>query len=154
MSRLELKLPPLALLMIAMAAMWGLRLLLPGLGAARGTGAIALAVGLAGLGGAIGLFALAAFHERGTTVNPMTPDAASALVTGGIYRLSRNPMYLGLSVLLVAFAAFLASPVTLAVVPLFVAYLDRFQIAPEERAMRARFGAEFDAYAARVRRWL
>lgn len=154
MSRLELKVPPLALLMVAMAAMWGIRLVLPQFSGARSVGVVALAVGIAGLGGAIGLFALAAFQEQRTTVNPMRPEAASALVTGGIYRFSRNPMYLALVVLLCAWAVYLANPVALAVVPVFAAYLDRFQITPEERALRNRFNAEFEDYAARVRRWI
>jgi protein-S-isoprenylcysteine O-methyltransferase Ste14 len=72
----------------------------------------------------------------------------------GVYRWTRNPMYLGMAVLLLAWGLWLANGAALAVISLFVAYLNRFQIAPEERALQARFGDEFTAYRARVRRWL
>jgi protein-S-isoprenylcysteine O-methyltransferase Ste14 len=89
-----------------------------------------------------------------TTTNPLKPANASALVVRGIYRVTRNPMYLGLAALLAAWAIYLSSLAALAVLPLFVLYINRFQIAPEERALRSRFGAEFEAYRARVRRWI
>jgi len=107
---------------------------------------------IAGLG--FDLLGLLAFFGSRTTINPMRPDQASALVTGGIYRLTRNPMYVGMTCLLSAWAVQLAAlPAWLG--PLaFVLYITRFQILPEERALAARFGAEFTDYASRVRRWL
>ena len=84
----------------------------------------------------------------------MHPDRSAALVAGGIYRSSRNPMYLGFLLLLAAWACWLANPLALAGLPAFVLYLNRFQIAPEERALRARFGDAYDGYARAVRRWL
>jgi protein-S-isoprenylcysteine O-methyltransferase Ste14 len=107
---------------------------------------------LAALG--IGVEALVRFRRAKTTVNPLKPEQASALVVGGIYRWTRNPMYLGMLLLLVGWAFILSSWAALAILPLFVIYLNRFQIGPEERALRARFGAEFDHYRERVRRWL
>ena len=94
------------------------------------------------------------FRRARTTVNPMKPDTASSLVTGGIYRFTRNPMYLGDALILLAWAVFLSNPITLAGVPLFVAWMNVLQIAPEERALKARFGEAFDLYCSRVRRWI
>lgn len=114
--------------------------------------AIAFAVGAIGL--SLDAIALVHFLRSRTTVNPLKPDSASALVTGGIYRFTRNPMYLGLATLLLAWAIYLGNLAALAGVPLFILYMNRFQIAPEERALEARFGAEYRLYRARVRRWL
>jgi protein-S-isoprenylcysteine O-methyltransferase Ste14 len=97
---------------------------------------------------------VAAFRRARTTVNPLTPDATTALVESGIYRLTRNPMYLGFLLLLLAEIVWLANPVALLAAPAFVLYLNRFQIGPEERALRNRFGAKFQSYSHRVRRWL
>jgi len=102
----------------------------------------------------VGAAALLGFRRAKTTVNPMKPEASSALVTAGIYRLSRNPMYLGMLLILAGWALVVSNLAALAMLPLFVAYLNRFQIGPEERALRARFGAEFENYCRTVRRWL
>jgi protein-S-isoprenylcysteine O-methyltransferase Ste14 len=114
----------------------------------------ALAFPLAAVGVSLDAIALFHFLRSRTTINPLKPDAASALVTGGIYRLTRNPMYLGLAMLLAAWAIYLGNLAALATVPLFILYMNRFQIAPEERVLEARFGAQYTAYRARVRRWL
>jgi protein-S-isoprenylcysteine O-methyltransferase Ste14 len=79
---------------------------------------------------------------------------ASALVTGGVYRLTRNPMYLGLLLDLLAWAVFLWAPLALAVLPIFVLYIHRFQIVSEERALSSLFGSEYADYKQLVRRWL
>jgi protein-S-isoprenylcysteine O-methyltransferase Ste14 len=113
-----------------------------------------LALGLGAAGLVLDAAALAAFVRARTTVNPLRPEKSSALVRSGAYRLSRNPMYLGLALLLAGWAIWLANALALALLPAFVAWLDRFQIRPEERALAARFGAEYEAYRARVRRWL
>lgn len=84
----------------------------------------------------------------------MHPAAATSLVVRGIYRYSRNPMYLGLLVVLLALALYLAKLSAFAMPPVFVLYLTALQIKPEEAALRERFGPEFDDYTARVRRWL
>lgn len=117
-------------------------------------GATEAAILLACLGAAIDLAGLAAFRKARTTINPLRPEKASSLVRSGIYRYTRNPMYLGMLVLLLAWSAYLAHPAAFAMLPLFVLYLNRFQIAPEERALARLFGAEFDDYRRRVRRWL
>lgn len=84
----------------------------------------------------------------------MHPDKASALVITGVFRVTRNPMYLGLLLFLIGWAILLAHPVAALVVPAFVAYIDRFQIRPEEAALTDRFGARYKEYARTVRRWL
>ena len=108
---------------------------------------------LAAAGVAVALAGVAAFRRRGTTVDPRYPERARALVAEGVYRWSRNPMYVGL--VAVAGGGAAASGSALAVVgpALLAAYLGRVQIPAEERALQARFGATFDAYARAVPRW-
>lgn len=112
------------------------------------------ALALASIGAAFDLLGLIAFRRAKTTLNPLRPDKASALVTGSIYRITRNPMYVGLALLLIAWAVYLSALWPFLGPAIFVFYIDRFQITPEERVMRGKFGAEYAAYAARVRRWL
>jgi protein-S-isoprenylcysteine O-methyltransferase Ste14 len=153
MSALALKVPPVALVLgtgALMAALaWGLPIAAIGV-PARLPVAIALALAGLGLSGA----GVASFRRARTTVNPLTPAAASALVETGVYAYTRNPMYLGFALLLAGLGVALANAASLAMVPLCVLYLDRHQIAPEEKALDARFGPAFVSYAARVRRWL
>ena len=100
------------------------------------------------------LAGIASFRQAQTTVNPLKPDTATALVTSGVYGYTRNPMYLGMLAVLLAWAVFLASPAALAGVLGFWWYIGRFQIRPEERALAALFGSSFSDYTSRVRRWL
>jgi protein-S-isoprenylcysteine O-methyltransferase Ste14 len=117
-----------------------------------GQRALALVLFVAGVG--VALAGVLEFRRARTTVNPLSPDRASAVVVSGIYRLTRNPMYVGLAATLAAVAAWRSSLPGYLLVIGFCAYLTRYQIRPEERALQAAFGAEFDAYMARVRRWL
>lgn len=93
------------------------------------------------------------FRRARTTVNPQRPEAASSLVVSGVFQYSRNPMYLGVALILVAWAALLSSPLALLGVAGFVLYINRFQIAPEEKALASLFGQQFAEYKSRVRRW-
>lgn len=113
-----------------------------------------LALVLVLLGTTLDLGAKRLFVGRGTTVNPMTPGAVSVLVESGTYRWTRNPMYLGRLLQLLALSLYLASAVGLICVPLFAIYLDRIQIRAEERALAERFPVEFARYSSRVRRWV
>jgi len=106
------------------------------------------------LGLAIAVAGVRAVRGAKTTLNPLKPETTSALVTTGIYHYTRNPMYLGMATWLLAWSAWLGTPVGLVAAPLFMLYMNRFQIGPEERALETLFGAEFAAYKARVRRWL
>ena len=117
-------------------------------------GRLAVCALLFGAGALLDITGLAHFMRAKTTVNPLDPDAASVLITGGVYRFTRNPMYLGLATLLLAWAIWLGNLVAPAGVALFVWFMNRFQIAPEERALEARFGAEYSRYRSRVRRWI
>ena len=100
------------------------------------------------------LWALRLFLRSGTTVHPLRLDGNRALVTEGIYRLTRNPMYLGLLLLLVGFAIRLGSLTPFLVLPLFIGAMNRFQIAHEERFLSERYGKAYDDYRDRVNRWL
>ena len=102
----------------------------------------------------IGIAAVLGFRRAKTTINPLTPQASSALVVRGIYRWTRNPMYLAMLLVLIGWACIVSNWAALAMLPLFVATLNRLQIEPEERALHARFGAEFENYRRKVRRWL
>ena len=113
---------------------------------------IALLVLLAGV--AICLAGVLSFRVARTTVNPLRPETASALVRSGIYRHTRNPMYLGFATGLLAWSVYLAWPPALLGVLGFVLYMNRFQIAPEERALTGLFGNDFVQYCRQVRRWL
>ncbi|MFL6647317.1 MAG: methyltransferase family protein, partial [Sulfurifustaceae bacterium] len=93
-------------------------------------------------------------HRVDTTKDPRHPERATALVTGGIYRITRNPMYLGLALVLVGWGIFLSNVLSLLGVVVFLGYLNRFQIVPEERALEARFGEAYRQYKQTVRRWL
>jgi protein-S-isoprenylcysteine O-methyltransferase Ste14 len=113
---------------------------------------VALALGVIGL--SISISGMVSFRRAKTTINPSKPSAASSLVTSGVYRYTRNPMYLGLSVTLMAWGVFLSNALALLAVPLFVLYINRFQINPEERVLSSLFVAEYAAYKEKVRRWL
>lgn len=117
-------------------------------------GSSAVALALVALGGALAFSGVMAFRDKRTTVNPLTPDAASSVVSSGVYQVSRNPMYLGLLVALAGWAAYLSNAGAALLLPAFLAYLTQYQIKPEERALLAKFGSEFAQYMARVRRWL
>lgn len=153
MRSLELRVPPLALFAIGAAAMFALSWLVPAANVAvRGRAAIAIAVAAAGV--LVALAGVVAFRRHKTTVNPVAPSRAATLVSGGIYRVSRNPMYLGMLLTLAGLAMYLSNLLALLVLPAFVAYMNRYQIVPEERALRARFGVPYDNYLRTVRRWL
>ena len=157
MQALELKIPPPAVALVLVLAMWWVARHTPVL-ALDGDARVplrlilALCIGLPGLVCDLGSAWL--FHRAHTTVNPMRPGNTSALVTGGLFRYTRNPMYVGFVLMLTGWAVYLAAPWSLAGPLAFAAYMTRFQIIPEERLMRARFGAQYEAYCARVRRWL
>jgi protein-S-isoprenylcysteine O-methyltransferase Ste14 len=114
----------------------------------------AVAIVTANASAVLALAAFFAFRRAHTTIDPTRPHRASTLVTGGVYRWTRNPMYLSLALVLVAYAIRLGAWVALAGPVLFAAYVTRFQIVPEERALASKFGAAFDEYRRRVRRWL
>lgn len=150
---LNLKIPPLAVVLVLGALMWLMARALPehGLDLPYRT----LMAGIAAAAGFIvAAWGVAAFRRAGTTVNPMKPESSSSLVSSGIYSFTRNPMYLGFLLALLAWALYLSHPAAFLVLPLYVWYMNRFQIEPEERALASLFGERFTSYASRVRRWL
>lgn len=153
MRALELKVPPVAIFLVAAAAMWLLARAVPA-GAFSFPGQLLAASVMLLLAGLVGMAGVRTFAKAGTTVNPLRPESASQLVTGGIYRRTRNPMYLALLLALVAWGTWLGSAPALLAIPVFVLAINRLQIQPEERALEALFGATFLAYKQQVRRWL
>ena len=150
---LETRVPPPIILLIAACLMWGLARLSPGLRLAW-PGAGWLGAALAVIGLALNGAPKWWFGRAGTTVNPLRPQAARQLVVTGPYRFSRNPMYLGHALLLLAWASSLGHPFALAGVVFYMAWVTRFQIRPEERALAERFPDAYRDYRRRVRRWL
>lgn len=159
MSALALKVPPLLLMLFVMlliaatqhlGADW---LRLPMTAAAHLTFKF-LSLGILIAGVLLSLTAVVHFHQHSTSVNPLSPERTSTLVTSGLYSLSRNPMYLGYSLILTAAAVYTHNPVMLLWVIGFVVYLNRFQILPEEMILLHKFGGEFSEYVRRVRRWI
>lgn len=153
MHALEHKIPPPLVALSCAAVVYGLSVWLPQLTQDwPGRSLVAALVALCGLAcDAAGIWA---FRRHRTTVNPLSPHKASAVVQDGIYRFTRNPMYVGMALLLTAWSVWLGQPLGLLALALFMAYITRFQIQPEERALYAKFGADYTAYMARVRRWL
>ena len=153
MATLEHKVPPPVVAALVAAGMWGIAGLGPQLPIGRGPAWLAVAI-LVTTGLAFDVLGIMAFRASRTTVNPLKPELASALVTGGVYRVTRNPMYVGMVFLLLAWAVYLSAVVPFAGIVVFILYITRFQIQPEERVLKGIFGDEYSTYAARVRRWL
>ena len=153
MRPLELRVPPPVVAALCAVIMWFAGQLTHALDFDF-PGRFPLIVVLLVAGILVGGIALSLFARARTTVNPLKPTESSALVTRGVYRWTRNPMYLGMLIVLLAWAIFVANWLAFLGLPLFMLYINRFQIAPEERVLRERFGAQFDDYCGRVRRWL
>ena len=106
------------------------------------------------LGMFFGVAGLVTFKLAHTTVNPQKPNESSSLVTSGIYQFSRNPMYVGLLMVLMGWGIYLSNMYSLIMTALFVLYINQYQIRPEEKALSNLFPTEFTAYTKKVRRWL
>src|SRR5947209_6880520 len=152
-SRLELKLPPVVLGAIAAALMWIASSVSPAF-AINFPANFVSSASLALIGALTCLAGVVSFRRAKTTVNPMKPHSTSSLVVSGIYRYTRNPMYLGFLVILLGWAAFLSNVLTLVLLPAFVLYMNRSQISTEERVLASLFADDYAEYRARVRRWL
>lgn len=98
--------------------------------------------------------AMRVFKKIKTTINPLNPEKATALVVTGVFKRSRNPMYFGLLNLLLSFSIYLGSFSGFFFIPLFITYIHFFQIIPEEKAMEKLFGNAFKDYCSKVRRWI
>ena len=153
MHRFELLIPPPLVALLAGLSMWGLSQFSP-----HWSWPDFLRHGIAGgltcVGVMIAFSGFFAFRRAQTTISPLHPERTSHLVLSGVYRLTRNPMYLGLLLVLISVALWMQSFWALLVLPCFVLYLTRFQIIPEERHLITLFGEAYEQYCQRVRRWL
>lgn len=156
MPTLDLKIPPPIVAVLAASAMWAVSKfdgshdwaeLWP-------TFRIGTALMIATVGAGFDVAGIIAFRHAKTTLNPMKPGTSVALVSSGIYRITRNPMYVGMGLILLAWAVYLASSWALWGPLAFATYITRYQIKPEERALTARFGNQFASYQTSVQRWL
>lgn len=153
MRWLETRIPPPVVMVLLGVAAYGAASLLPSLSFKSPLRApIGHLLLLAGL--ALNLIPKVAFKRAGTTVSPIRPETTTALVTTGIYRHTRNPMYLGHAVILLAFAFYLSNAVAFAAVPVFVIFISRFQIRPEEHYLSARFPHTYAQLCRQAPRWL
>lgn len=153
MKTLELKIVPDVVLIVVAVGMWSAALVVPSFNLPVVVRVIAgVIVVFSGLG--VVQAAGVSFRRAGTTVDPTKPGSTFSLITSGAYRFTRNPIYLGMTLVLLGWAVFLMNPLSFALIAVFVIYITRFQIIPEERALKTLFGAEYTAYQKKVRRWL
>ncbi|WP_241242405.1 isoprenylcysteine carboxylmethyltransferase family protein [Thalassotalea sp. G2M2-11] len=106
------------------------------------------------IGAVLTIVGVVAFKRAQTTVNPIKPETSSVLVNTGIYRLTRNPMYVGMALTLTGWAFFLHNPLSLIFVVAFIVYMTYFQIKPEEKMLKALFKQQYVEYCAKVKRWI
>ena len=153
MRSLELKVPPPVLALVIAVFVWLVHRAAPSLDfafPAHNLFAIILVV----VGFATSMTGVLTFRHARTTTNPTKPEKSSSLVTWGVYSITRNPMYLGLFMILGGWAIFLSNVLAFLFLPVFVLYINRFQIKPEERTLTGLFGQDYVAYQGRVRRWI
>lgn len=153
MNALALKVPPVAQVIITAAAMYGVSKMVPALTFSL-NGSTALAVGLGVMGLSLGIMGVTQFRIAQTTPNPQALEQVSSLVTSGVYQYSRNPMYVGLVLILLGWAFYLSHLLAFVLLPIFILYMTRFQIQPEERMMAQKFGKTYQDYLNKVRRWI
>ena len=150
---LELKVPPLLVTIIFAVLMWLIARQLPGVLIEPSIRLVTVVI-LVGAGVFFAVAGVVSFRIRGTSVNPLKPDETNSLVTTGIYRVSRNPMYLGFMFLLLAWGFYLSNLYSIFFSAGFDLNISRFQIRSEEAFLRSRFGRDYIHYQSQVRRWL
>jgi protein-S-isoprenylcysteine O-methyltransferase Ste14 len=153
MQGLENKVPPILQVIVCAGNMWFVSPVLPTVDITHSL-AWMLSLAIGGVGILVAGAGVLEFTRKKTTLDPLEPHKASALVVSGVYSLTRNPMYVGFALWLLALVIYLRSPLLVLGVVFFVMYMNRFQIASEERAMLSAFGEEWERYVSRVRRWL
>lgn len=152
MKSLELKIPPV----IVVVLVAGLMLLIAPLFPQVHFGPLPqwIPVAVAILGAVLPLVAAVSFRRAQTTVHPSNPDKTSAIVTTGVYRITRNPMYLGFALILLGWGLYLGNMVALFGLPAYMFYMNAFQIKPEERILSDKFGQAYQDYCRQTNRWL
>ena len=149
---MELKVPPVVVFLISVASVFGFWFFIEANFSFRFQNTIAGVFILAGV--LMGLLAIIRFRKQATTVDPTAPNKATNLVTKGIYQYTRNPMYLGMALVLLGGIIRIGNPFGLLSMLFHVWYMTRFQIKPEERTLTALFGQPYIDYLNQVRRWL
>ncbi len=150
---MNLLIPPPVVVLICGVGMWAVDRY-AGFGAFKAVWLAPIAYVLLAAGLLLLIVAIVSFVASRTTINPLRPSGASSLITTGVFRLSRNPIYLADLLILAAFAVWLGNVLNVVFLAAFVWYINRFQILPEERALMNLFGESYVAYFAKVRRWL
>jgi protein-S-isoprenylcysteine O-methyltransferase Ste14 len=147
--RLELRVPPVLLALIVGAFMWLVSAAVPALSVDLESNVLA-ALAIAAVGAGLAIAGVVEFRRAQTTVDPTSPEKCSAIVTSGIYRHTRNPMYLGFLVMLLGLAVYLSNMAALLGLAAFAIYMTRFQIIPEERILKASFGGRYEEHLSAV----
>ncbi|HHF3068683.1 methyltransferase family protein [Vibrio diabolicus] len=153
MRKLELKVPPVAVFLLVILLMYGMTVLVPSLNISVPFVEVVVG-GLTLLSGYMGIAGVYEFHKVKTTVNPVKPDTASSVVRTGVFSFSRNPMYMALLLLIIAIGLWWQHLSVVLCSVVFVSYMNRFQIKPEERVLERLFGEEYVDYKNHVRRWI
>ncbi|HHX8481224.1 MULTISPECIES: methyltransferase family protein [Vibrio] len=153
MRKLELKVPPVVVFLLVILLMYGLTVLVPSLNISVPFVEVVVG-GLTLLSGYMGIAGVYEFHKVKTTVNPVKPDTASSVVRTGVFSFSRNPMYMALLLLIIAIGLWWQHLSVVLCSVVFVSYMNRFQIKPEERVLERLFGEEYVDYKNHVRRWI
>ena len=153
MPQLELRLPPPLIAVLTGLLMWisANWLAQPGF---NDLTANVLGYGFCAIGALLLVPSILSFRTFTTTINPTRPEQSSQLITTGVFGISRNPIYLGMLLLLIGWWFWVSNLISLLLVVVFFAYMTRFQIIPEERALQSIFGERFASYRKRVRRWI
>ncbi|MEO1253309.1 MAG: isoprenylcysteine carboxylmethyltransferase family protein [Bacteroidota bacterium] len=149
---MKLKIPPVVVFFLAFAIMFGGYYLTPELSYSFRYQTILSRIFLAS-GVFVAFSGIIAFRLSGTTVDPRFPKKATNLVQSGIYKFTRNPMYLGMALVLIGGVIRIGNPVSFAGIIFFIWFLNSFQIKPEEEALLELFGDEYKEYCGKVRRW-
>ncbi|NGP87667.1 methyltransferase family protein [Fodinibius halophilus] len=151
---MKLKIPPAIVTGIFVGLMWSIDYFFNEVGFLGLPWHNIIAEIILAIGVLFGVLSLYQFYRNTTSVDPQNLDKAANLVTGGVYKVSRNPMYVAFLLLLVAYSLVLQNILSLFCVPLFIGYLNKYQIKPEEKALLEKFGDEYREYLQEVRRWL
>lgn len=106
------------------------------------------------MGISLDVIAAIQFRKHATTISPFNPEKTVSVVKNGVFGISRNPMYLGMLLILIGIGVFLGSPINIIVLIAFVAAITSLQIKPEEEVLEAKFGSDYAAYRYHVRRWI
>lgn len=142
--------PPLVTLLFGMGIYFSTELIPPLAFKYQGT----LAIMVLTIGLVIMVSAILTFRQLQTTINPLQPNKATSLAVSGVFRFSRNPMYLAMLLILVALSLASGALAAVFLLPGFVMYISIFQIVPEEQAIEKLFSDQYLKYCKKVRRWI